>query len=334
MNYKNNFRIAVLFVLMIGMNVQNIQADEEVNLKLLLKPDQKYVMRMTRKMNFSQTDDGQVSKETEEKIVEVVFDVQEVDSQGNILMKVTFEKFKIKKKSSGQTIDFDSSKQAAGPYNIYVGMHRALIGESFKVKVASNGKIVKFDPFDDIIGKTAEKVIAAENEKLDKSAIRKKDKQSGGRAKRIEKTKSFIEMFFFRKDNIRPMMQSFIQILPSVGVKAGDSWKSGIDIEALQGVRLKLKNTLKKQEKGKLIIDSFYKRTLDNRPIRDKSYPGMIFTIIDYRGTVQIDKSSGWIIHKEVKTSFSAELKNQGKTTPMSAKIVKIIEPVESTTSR
>ena len=124
------------------------------------------------------------------------------------------------------------------------------------------------------------------------------------------------------------MMRAFIQILPSKPLKPGDSWESGIDIEELQGSEISLKNTLKHYEQDTVIIDAVYKRSLDDKPIKDKSNPKMIFTEIDYRGTAQIGKSSGWITHKEVKTSFSAELRYQGITTSTSVNIVKIIEPV------
>ncbi len=335
MENKRYFKIAGLFVLVMGLNIQEIRAGEEVGLKLLLKPNQKYGMRMMTKTNYSQTSEGQVSKGVEEKTVEFFFDVLEVSSQGDILMKVTFGKLKIKKKSSMDTTDFDSTKPNAGQYNRHTTpIYSALIGGSFKVKVASNGNILKLEAIDDMIGKTAEKVIAAEDKKMDKKAIRKENRKYGGREKRKEKRKKLIEVMFLHEKNIRPMMQSFIPILPSGPVKAGDSWKSRTDIEFLQGTMIKLKNTLKEGEKGKVIIDSVYKRTLDDRPIRDRSYPGRMFTKIDYSGTARIDKSSGWIIHKEVKTSFSAKDRNQGITTSISANIVKIIEPVESATSR
>jgi hypothetical protein len=176
-----------------------------------------------------------------------------------------------------------------------------------------------------------EKVIAAEDEKMDKKAIQEKNEKYGTREKRKERAKRLIE-FVFRKDRIRAMMRAFIQTLPSGPVKSGDSWECGIDIEDLQGSEINLKNTLKNYEKDKVIINSVYKKT-DDRPIKDKSSPMRIFTKIDYEGTAQIDKSSGWIIHKEVKTSFSAELRDQGITIPISVNIVRIIEPVESSSN-
>jgi hypothetical protein len=128
-------------------------------------------------------------------------------------------------------------------------------------------------------------------------------------------------------------MRAFIQILPSGPVKPGDSWESGVDIEDLQAYEIKLKNTLKNYEKDKTIIDSVYRRSLDDKPIKHKNDPKIILTKIDYKGTAQIDKFSGWIIRKEVRTSFSAEFRHQGITTPISVNIVKIIEPVESISS-
>ena len=331
MNYKKYSKITVLFILALGLNIQDIQAVEQVDLKLILRPNQKYEMRLTSKINSSQTSQGQVSKGVEEEIVEVVFDVQEVNSQGDILIKVTFEKLKTKKKSPTDAKEFDSTKPNADPSNRLAPVYSALIGQSFKIKVASNGNILKLQSIDEMILKMAEKVIAAEDKKMDKKAIQEKNQKYGTREKRKERTKRLIE-FVFREEKIRAMMRAFIQILPSGPLKPGDSWESGIDIEDLQGSEISLKNTLKNYEQDKVIIDAVYKRSLDDKPIKDKSNPKMIFTKIDYKGTAQIDKFSGWIIRKEVRTSFSAEFRHQG-ITPISVNIVKIIEPVESISS-
>ena len=329
MNNKKYSKIAVLFILALGLNIQDTQAVEQVDLKLILRPNQKYEMRLTSKINSLQTFQGQVSKSVEEEIVEVVFDVQKVNSQGDILMKVTFGKLRTKKKSPISTRYFDSTKPNAGPYNPLAPTYSALIGQSFKIKVASNGNILELQSIGDMYLKMAEKVIIAEDEKMDKKAIQKKNQKYGTREKRKERTRRLIE-FVFREEKIRAMMRAFIPILPSGPLKPGDSWESGIDIEELQGSGISLKNTLKNREKDKVIIGSVYKRSLDDKPIKDKSNPKMIFTKIDYRGTAQIDKSSGWIIRKEVKVSFSAEFRHQGIMTPISVNIIKIIEPVES----
>ena len=329
MNNKKYSKIAVWFIMLIGLNIQDIQAAEQINLKLILKPNQKYEMRMTSKTNSSQTSQGKVEQSLEEEIMEVVFHVHEVNSQGDILMKVTFGKLKTKKKSPTGTIEFDSTKLDINPNNRLAPIYSALIGQSFKIKVASNGNVLELQSIDDMYLKMAEKVIAAEDEKMDKKAIQEKNQKYGTREKRKEKTKRLIE-FVFREEKICAMMRAFIQILPSEPLKPGDLWESGIDIEELQGSEISLKNTLKNYEQDKVIIDAVYKRSLDDKPIKDKSNPKMIFTEIDYRGTAQIGKSSGWIIHKEVKTRFSAKFRHQGITTPISVNIVKIIEPVES----
>jgi len=323
MNNKKYSKITVLFILAIGLNIQDVQAAEPIDLKLALRPNQKYEMRLTSKTNSSQTEQGQVSKSVEEEIVEVVFHVQEVDSQGDILMKVTFGKLQNKKKTSTGTMYFDSTKPDVNPNNRLAPIYSALIGQSFKIKVASNGNILELQSIDDMFLKVAEKVIAVEK------AIQEENQKYGTREKRKERTKRLIE-FVFREEKIRAMMRAFIQILPSGPLKPGDSWESGIDIEDLKGSEISLKNTLKNYEQDKVIIDAVYKRSLDDKPIKDKSNPKMIFTEIDYRGTAQIGKSSGWIIHKEVKTRFSAKFRHQGITTPISVNIVKIIEPVES----
>ena len=153
------------------------------------------------------------------------------------------------------------------------------------------------------------------------------------RKKRKEKTKKLIEVVF-GGDKIRAMMRAFIPILPSRPVKTGDSWEGGNEIAELQGYEINLKNTLKNYENDKAVIDSAYKKNIDDKPIKNKKNPNIILTKIDYKGTAQIDKSNGWIIRKEVNVSYPFVYGAQGKMIPMgSVNIIKIIEPVESVTS-
>ncbi len=328
MDTKQYSKIAVLFILAIGLNPLVAQGVEQGDIKLVLRPNQKHEMRMTSKTNVSQTSQGQVSKTVREEIVEVAFHVQEVNPEGDAVMKVTFGKLKTKAQSPGGTLEFDSTKADANPGNPLAPMYNALIGQSFKIKVASNGKILELQSLDEMIAKMAEKMVAAEDKKMDKTVLQK----LGTRKQRKEKIIKLLKMYYFGEEKIRTMMRGFIQILPSGPVKPGDSWESKIDIEYLQRTRINLKNTLKKHENDKAVIDSTYKTNPNEKPIRDKSNPNMVFTKIDYQGSAQIDKSSGWIIRKEVKASFSAESRLGRKTMPVSADIVKIIERVTSMT--
>jgi len=325
MNNKKYSKIVVLFILAIGLNIQEIQAVEQVDLKLMLRPNQKFEMRMKTKLNTSQFTERQVNKFVNEEIVDVVFYVLEVNSQGDILIKVTFEKLQTRGKSPTSTIEFDSTKPDANPKHPYAPVYSALIGQSLKIKVASNGNILELQSIDDMILKMAEKVIAAEDEKMDKKAKRKMNQK--------DETRKLIDVVF-GEDKIRAMMRAFIQILPSGPVKPGDSWEGGNEIELLQGYEINLKNTLKNYENDTVVIDSVHKKNIDDKSIKHKNNPNMIVTKIDYKGTAQIDKSNGRIIRKEVKVSFSLEVPVQGKTTPIgSFNIIKIIEPVESVTS-
>ena len=196
MNNKMYSKIIVLFILALGLNIQEIQAAEPMDLKLTLSPNQKHKMRMMSKISSSQTLQGQINESTHEEIMEVIFHVQDVNSQGDILMKVTFEKLQTKTKYPTSTIEFDSTKPDTGPLNPLAPTYRALIGQSFKIKVASNGTILELQSIDDMLLKMAEKVIVAEDEKLDKMTIQKLNQKYGTRDKRIERIKKRIGTLF------------------------------------------------------------------------------------------------------------------------------------------
>ena len=288
MNTKKSTKIACLIILLLILNIQTIQADEQASLSLKLSPNQKYGMRMTSKMNSSETSQSQ------EEMMEVAFEVEDVNSLGDILMKVRFKKMQTKKEHPKIT-----------------AIYNALVGQSFMMRVAPNGRILELQSLDNMFHDMAEKVV--------------KENPTYGTK---EKAKGLI-MFLFSEEKIRTMMRSFIQVLPAQPVKPGDTWESIIDEDFLQYYGINLKNTLKDYENNNAIIDVVYKRSLDEKPIKDKKLPSLTITKIDYSGTSQINKSNGWIIHKEVKLSFTGESINQGVKTPLSGDMTRIIEQVE-----
>ena len=105
------------------------------------------------------------------------------------------------------------------------------------------------------------------------------------------------------------------------------------DKEAEYFAKEEFKKLKKSEEEKRIKMEAEEKQKLKDLHYMNCPKCGMNLVEIDYKGIAQVEKSSGWIIHKEVKASFSAEFRHQGIVAPSSVDLIRIIEPVESVTS-
>ena len=81
--------------------------------------------------------------------------------------------------------------------------------------------------------------------------------------------------------------------------------------------------TLKKNEKGVVVVDVSSKMDVDEKAIGNKKgLPGQTDMKMrgssSYQGTLQKDGTTGWLIRKKADMRFSGEVTQQGMTVPMS----------------
>jgi len=358
MRVKKDARIFVL-ILVVGIVASDSSATEKLDLKLRLKPGQKYSVRITTEDKISQTVMGQQKNISHTKATAAGFEVKEVDANGVASIRVTYRTLKEKTDSWAGGIEYDSTKPDTAAGNPLARFYTPLIGESFTIRVTSEGQIVGLKGIDEMFLRIAEKMVEAEDklvraappgtceaakkraqketpEERAKRRIEGFNNKYGSREKRVEAVKEMIKkMPEFSEDQIKNMLSDMIMVFPDRPVGIGDSWTAKM-ILASQSLPIEIDGTysVKASKKGVVIVDVSSKRHLDDEAVPIGKARMKIAG--SYQGTLEIDEASGWVIRSKANMKFSGEMKidankqmPQGMTVPISIESAITVEPIK-----
>lgn len=355
MRVKKAVGIFVL-IFVVGILASDSDATEKLDLKLRLKPGQKYGMRTIMEDKISQTIGGKQLNISHTKSTAVGFEVKEVDANGIALVKVTYRTLQEKTKmgTGGTVFEYDSTDPCTAVGNPLAPTYAALMGDGFIMKATPEGEIVGLDGIDEMFSRMAEKVVQAEDKMISsappgtcnikntgksqeemsvderaRKRIERINNQYGGREKRIEAVEKMIKNNpLFAEKQIRNMLGNMIMPFPSRPVGIGDSWTAKM-ISATQSLPIEMDRTytVKGSKKGVVIVDVSSKRHLDDEAVLVGKVRMKLAGF--YQGTSEIDGTSGWMIRKKANMRFSGEVTQQGMTVPISIESVITVEPIK-----
>jgi len=327
------------------------------DLKLRLKTGQKHSLQIVRETNSSHTTKERQTDNNYINTTGLELKVEQVDSKGVAWLKVTYLTIhEITKTADGQ-IEYDSTKpDTAVSYRNWGPVFTAIIGQSFVAKVTPEGDIVELVGLAEMYQRMAELVVenedeatrlnmgmaeasTKEDEERAKKSIDRKNQRYGSREKRIEATRERLEeRGRFAKKLIREMLGNVIMPFPDGPVGIGDSWQAKMALFSLGAGDLGLDDctyTLRENKQAALLVDFSSKIELDDEPLSPEAGSRATLTG-SCEGSLEIDPSSGWMLHKNVTMRCSGEIRYpptgrvpQRLTTGLSMEIVTTIKPIE-----
>ncbi|MHC5060425.1 MAG: DUF6263 family protein [Planctomycetota bacterium] len=365
---KLKITLSVLVIaFMIFPFVPETFAAEKTTLKLNLKPGQKYnrVIRMEEKI--LQTVMGQQMNIDHMKKLGLEFEVKDVDTKGIASAMVTYRTIQEKTSSFAGEGEYDSENPSTLAENPLAPTYTALMDDGFIMKIAPNGKIVELTGFDKMLSRMAEKMVAAEDEMISKmppskcsvdkgnAADRKKqteesqeqrakrridgmNKMYGSRDGRVKALKEMLEKNpLMAEKQIKLMLVSVMAPFPDKPVQAGDSWTDKMVLNVMLPAEVDSVYTLKGDKGNVAIISGSFERTMKD-PAIDFINAGPVQSKMkmegSYQRSLEIDKSSGWMIRSNSKLKISGEMKipgnaqmPQGMTVPMTVESIVTVEP-------
>lgn len=336
-------------------------SSEKLNLKLRLKSGQKYGMRITKKNKISQEIMGQQQNINHTKVVEIGLEVKKIDANGVASITVTYLTLKEKTITAFGEFGYDSTDPCTAINNPLAPTYAAMMGENFTMRVTPKGKIVEIKGIDEMFSRMAEKIIVAEDELMSKAPTgtceRKEDAAAGKEPqkmsveerakKRIEglnktygsrngRKKALKQMIkdnpLFSERQFKEMAGDVVMPFPGRVVGIGDSWASKLTlpttlpIEETDG-----RYALKANRNGVVVVDVSSKIELvkETGPVKAGQGKQSMKVAGDYRGTLEIDETSGWMIRKEAKVQVSGEIKmGAGKQMPGGGAVPILMETV------
>lgn len=344
MRLKKNIAMFV-FVLLFSILGSTSSAEDKLDLKLRLKPGDKYGMQITTTQNISQAMMGKEQEIVYTRNFGIEAEAKQVDAIGIASIEFTFRTLKEQTIIGGTTsFGYDSTKPQPTGDNM-ARMYSAMMGESFIARVTPQGKIVELE-LDKMYLGMAKKMMESEDETIKENRkeraeqiIDRINKRYGSREKRKQALKQQIEQFpVFSKERIRSIAINTIAVFPRSPLQIGDSWKDKITVDLLALVEIDSTHTLKGYEKGTVTIDVSAKRSLDAKPLIHKTGPlkSSIRLAGSYDATIKLDAKSGWLLSKRADMLFTGETTVAGnnqapqrQTMQMSVKATVTVKPME-----
>ena len=325
MTAKKCILAVLVFVLTACIWTTDSSAAEKIDLKLRLKPGQKYAMRVITDQKISQTMHEHEQKTDYLTDMGMGFEVLAVDADGTASVKITYQTIRAKMSGPMGLIEYDSTEPDAAvgaetlPAQMIRQMFAGMVGQNFVIKVNPQGKVVGVEGFKEMMQQMAEKMggdDAAENEEI----------------------KEFMKNFL-SEDKVKMMGSNMTIAFPSWPVGIGDSWT---DKETMSvGFPIEIDNTytLKERKNGVAIVDINSKMDLGKKGASIDMGPMKMNMEMkgSYQGTSEINEANGWMIRSKMNMQLAGQVKiapneqmPEGITMPMSIESVITIEPIEN----
>jgi hypothetical protein len=334
-----------VFVLLFSILCSTSAAEDKLDLKLRLKPGDKYGMQITTTQDISQGMMGKQQKIVYARNFGIEAEAKQVDANGIASIEVSFRTLKEKTIIGGTTsFEYDSTKPLPTGDNM-ARMYSALMGESFIARITPLGKIVELELDKMYLGmakkmmESEDKLIRGRMKERAQDAIERTNKRYGSREKRKQALKQQIEQFpVFSEERIRSIAINSLAVFPPSPLQIGDSWKDMITVDLLALVEIDGTHTLKGHENGIVSINVSAKRSLDSKPVILKTGPLKMSIRLagSYDATIKLDAKSGWLLSKHADMRFTGETTvdgnnqaPQGQTMQMSVKATVTVEPMK-----
>lgn len=355
----------LLFVLIIALLTANNYAAEKLNLGFNLKLGQKHKKVISMKENISQSMMGQQMDIAHSKRIGLEFEIKDVDRKRVVSVKVTYRTLQEKTTSASGNFKYDSTDPNTHEGNPLANTYTAMMGEGFIMKATGNGKIVELTGFDEMLSRMAEKMVIAEDEMVSKAppcqyTIDKKkaanhkeyqeqlakrridamNKKYGSRERRVKSVKEMLEKDpAVAKEQVRLMLTCVMTPFPDEPVQVGDSWTDKMDLKAMMlPVEIESGYTLNEDKDNVVVISGGFERKMKDPAIDYGASPinAKMKMAGSYQRSLEIDKSSGWMVRSNAKLKISGKIKMpgnpqmpQGMTVPITVESTVIVEPME-----
>ena len=243
---------------------------------------------------------------TNESTDEMNFTVENIDADGNYILKMQVKGKRMSTSSQGKIVTVDTRESAPGDaqQKFMWTVQKAQTQSPLSLKMSPAGKIISITGFEE----TYKKVEAA-------AAPIIKDKAQ---------TTSFMDGFKqgFNEKFLKEQFGKNINILPIKGVKIGQSWTNTENVTPNGSVKISTTYTLKKVEDG--IAEISIKGGIP-RKANNQSKDGLTHSISlegSQTGTIILDASTGWILGSklQLKTIEKESLTDGKQSQTMSKK--------------
>lgn len=279
-------------VVLFSIIVYRVYAEEKVDLRLRLEKGQTYKMQTVQDIKLIKTNEGKQQTEILKIEEGQIYNIEEVDNDGNTWVKVTYHDICIKdgKIQEGEPIvwdlDYESSNSPAVIPREVIGLN-TLVGQSYSIMVSPQGHIKDMKGIESLQSAVIGGIPAISEEEM-----------SFGSNEMLKEQ--------INKEALNESMGNTFAIYPDKPVSIGDSWQKRITISHcsilnLLSVPQIIDNiyTLKERKNGIATIDVFSMIQPNLKVIEVGTVRYQFKLSGDSTGTIELNESTGWVIRSK-----------------------------------
>jgi len=278
-----------VFVVLVLSSI--LSAGEKVQYRLRLKKGRKYYCKSVVEMEIAQILQGNVQQTKQTMGFGYDFDVEDVNTNGDMLVKWTYKLVQFKQESPAGVMEYDSSSKDSHP-NAQARPVAALLGESFWVKLTPRGRVRQIKGLEPMYANIAKKLPQGPINQQMLNSLKQQ----------------------FAQETLKEMIEVGTAIYPNRAVGVGDSWgnKSAVS----QGFPMVVQNkwVLKHREGGKATIEvsGAIKPNPKAKPMELGSTKIVYEISGKQNGQIELEESTGRIINSSIKQVLAGEMKMAG----------------------
>jgi hypothetical protein len=278
---------SIMSVLMGGASAAPVQ------LQLKLEKGKTYYQRTVIRQQRTQTIMGEREVVEQGIGIGMKLDVLDVDAQGNMRIRRTFNWSMVKRTDPTQgDLHYDSSKQTSPPARAEV--FAALLGQSYIVQISPKGQVLDIDGVEDLQEAIRKKLPAGAETRAQMSALTLHVDTKG----------------------IKELTATTLAVYPDQPVQQGESWTERSVTPTILGLTSESKSTLQKRAAGVATITIVSSRRSDPAvPPRDM---GRMKMKADLSGTqectIRVEEATGLILGEQSRERLTGEMKVSDST--------------------
>lgn len=216
----------------------------------------------------------------------VKMDVLDVDGQGNMRIRHTYNWALTKRTGPMGNLDYDSAKQPTPPPG--AEPFAALLGQSFVIRITPKGEVLDVNGLEEL-----------------QAAVRKKLPPGSENDPAMSALSQYLD-----KNSIKQMIENALSIYPDKPVEVGESWSRKRVMTPMFELTIDSKWTLQKREAGVVTIATA--SSLRSNPDKPAEAGGMKmkFDLAGKQdGTIQMQEATGLILLGQAQQQLKGEIK-------------------------
>jgi hypothetical protein len=216
----------------------------------------------------------------------VKMDVLDVDGQGNMRIRRTYDWSMTKRTGPMGNLDYDSAKQTTPPPG--AEPFAALLGQSYVVRISPKGEVLEINGVEEM-----------------QAAVRKKLPAGAQGDPAMSVLSQFLD-----KNSLKQMIEGELDVYPGKPVEVGESWNKKRVVTPMFELTIDSKWTLQKLENGVAIIATTSTSRSDaNRPVETGGMKMRFDLAGTQGGTIRMQEATGLILLGQAQQQLKGEIK-------------------------